>query len=131
MNFQPQGQVPSRNATGVWALVCGGREYRNRTWLYLVLDTLHSERRILRLITGGSRGADHLAEQWATENRVFNARYVADWKQHGRAAGPIRNQRMLDEERPNVVVAFPGGRGTADMVARAKAANVEVIEVHA
>jgi hypothetical protein len=55
--------------------------------------------------------------------------YPADWAKHGRAASPIRNQQMLDEGRPNLVVAFPGGRGTADMVRRARSAGVEVIEV--
>jgi hypothetical protein len=53
----------------------------------------------------------------------------ADWKAHGRAAGPIRNQRMIDEHRPELVVAAPGGRGTADMVRRARAAGIEVFEI--
>jgi len=53
----------------------------------------------------------------------------AKWSKHGRAAGPIRNQEMIDECKPDLVVAFPGGRGTADMVRRAKAAGIRVIEV--
>jgi hypothetical protein len=55
--------------------------------------------------------------------------YVAQWKKHGRAAGPIRNQRMLDEGKPDLVVAFPGGRGTADMIRRAERAGVPVQQV--
>ena len=51
--------------------------------------------------------------------------FPADWKVRGRAAGHIRNQQMLDEGRPHLVVAFPGGRGTADMVRRARAAGIE------
>jgi hypothetical protein len=54
--------------------------------------------------------------------------YHADW-QLGRKAGPIRNQRMLDEGRPELVIAFPGGRGTSDMTARARAAPLETISV--
>ena len=46
-----------------------------------------------------------------------------------RGAGPERNARMLAEGRPDLVVAFPGGTGTADMVRRAKAAGVRVVEV--
>lgn len=49
----------------------------------------------------------------------------------GRAAGPIRHQRMLDEGMPDLVLALPGGRGTADMVRHATLAGVEVIEVGA
>jgi len=55
--------------------------------------------------------------------------FLANWRTHGKAAGPIRNQQMLDEGRPHLVVAFPGGTGTADMVRRAKAAGVPVMEV--
>jgi hypothetical protein len=50
-----------------------------------------------------------------------------DWKRYGNAAGPIRNQRML-EWGPDLVVAFAGGTGTAGMVALARAAGVPVIE---
>jgi hypothetical protein len=49
---------------------------------------------------------------------------MADWEKLGRSAGPIRNQAMLDEGRPDLVVAFPGHHGTADMVRRARAAGV-------
>jgi hypothetical protein len=52
--------------------------------------------------------------------------YPADWKKHGRSAGPIRNQHMLDVGKPNLVIAFPGGRGTADMMKRAEKAGIEV-----
>jgi hypothetical protein len=50
-------------------------------------------------------------------------------KKHGRAARPIRNQRMLDEGKPDLVVAFPGGRGTTDMIRRAERAGVPVRQV--
>lgn len=53
---------------------------------------------------------------------------IADWSKYGKAAGPMRNQKMLDEYKPDLVVALPGGRGTADMVSRARVAGVEVIE---
>ena len=55
--------------------------------------------------------------------------YMADWKRLGRKAGPIRNQRMLVEGKPDLVVAFPGGKGTAGMVTLARNASVEVIVV--
>ena len=55
--------------------------------------------------------------------------YPADWKANAKAAGPIRNAEMLADFKPDTVIAFPGGRGTADMVRKAKAAGVRVIEV--
>ena len=38
-------------------------------------------------------------------------------------------QQMIDEGKPDLVVAFKGGTGTADMVRRAKKHNIKVIEV--
>jgi hypothetical protein len=79
---------------------------------------------------GGATGVDEFAKGWAT-TRPEVKRWVcnADWKTHGRKAGPLRNARML-EWKPDAVIAFPGGKGTANMVALAKAAGVPVIEVN-
>ena len=110
-------------------LVCGGREFANRQLLTEVLNRLHQERGIALIISGGARGADTMAEWWAKAKGVPCDVYEADWISLGRKAGPIRNQRMLDEGKPDLVVAFPGGRGTADMVRRGREAGVEVIEV--
>lgn len=109
-------------------LVCGGRDYGDRRSVYSELDRLYAQHPIV-LIAGGARGVDNLAADWAAARSVPKMIYNADWERHGKAAGPIRNQRMIDEGKPDLVVAFPGGRGTADMVKRAKAADIKVIEV--
>jgi hypothetical protein len=80
------------------------------------------------LIHGDANGADRLAGEWGTARGITVEAHPADWKKHGRAAGPIRNQKML-EETPALVVAFPGGKGTADMVKKARQAGVEVFVV--
>lgn len=119
-------------------LVCGGRDYSDREVVYAHLDGLLAKvveaGDRLTVIHGHARGADELADDWAREKiasyvRVSIHGFRADWTKHGRAAGPIRNQRMLDEGKPDLVVAFPGGKGTADMVRRAREAGVEVVEV--
>lgn len=109
-------------------IVTGGRTYTDRDRIFAALDALHSAREIAALATGAAAGADHLADAWAITRGVEHHRYAPDWQQHGRAAGPIRNSEMLKAFAPDVVIAFPGGRGTADMVAKARAAGVEVIE---
>ncbi len=108
-------------------LVCGGREFRDRYLLHRALNVHRDE--ISAIITGGAPGADSLAFDWAWENGFSVERFMADWKTHGRAAGPIRNQRMIDEGKPDLVIAFPGGRGTADMIRRAEAARLPVKRV--
>jgi hypothetical protein len=110
-------------------LVCGGRNYNDAETLCRVLgEVTASLNEDITVIVGDATGADQMAWDWAV-HRCRTIRYEADWKTHGRAAGPIRNQRMLDEGKPDLVVAFPGGRGTADMVRRARAAGVAVREV--
>lgn len=110
-------------------LVCGGRDYTDAEMIASVLSKLHTEQRITNLITGGAKGADALAEQWAVEKKISVARYPANWHAHGRGAGPRRNQHMLDASKPQLVVAFPGGKGTQDMIRRADKAKVSVIEI--
>ena len=57
--------------------------------------------------------------------------YPADWDTHGRGAGPIRNKQMLEEGKPDLVIAFPGGKGTANMIGQAKEAGIPVREIEA
>jgi hypothetical protein len=81
------------------------------------------------IISGAARGADSAAADWSVLNLCPGKEYPADWDTHGRAAGYIRNKQMLKEGKPDLVVAFPGGKGTANMVKLARDAGVEVIEV--
>ena len=109
-------------------LVCGGRDYADAETVFSALDALHAKTPIECLIEGGAKGADALARAWAQQRGVRVQTFPADWKRHGRSAGPKRNQQMI-EVRPDMVMAFPGGRGTADMVRRARAVGVAVVEM--
>lgn len=110
-------------------IVCGGRTYRDRDTVFRVLDELHGPGNIAMLATGAAPGADAIAFDWSWRRSVYVRQFPADWKRHGRAAGPIRNQQMLEEFEPTHVIAFPGGRGTADMVGRARLAGLAIVEV--
>lgn len=112
-------------------LVCGGRNYADAGRLFALLDDLHRERSIVEVIEGGAHGADRIGHMWAKTRKVKNRRFFAAWAKYGNAAGPIRNQKMVDDGKPDLVIAAPGGAGTADMVRRARAAGIEVIEVPA
>lgn len=116
-----------------------------RRKLRAVMADLLKEHGRFQLIHGGARGADALAGGWASEAEIPTNVFPADWTnttrpgalvkkrrdgtQYDALAGIVRNQKMLDEGKPSLVVAFPGGSGTKDMVDRAKAANVEVMEI--
>lgn len=127
-------------------LVCGGRNYNDWETFVRTLDNFCLERNLvtpedqrdeygnymfegLTIISGAARGADTYAIDWAVVNWVPFEEYKADWDTHGKKAGILRNIQMLEEGKPDVVIAFPGGRGTAHMVSISKNAGVEVIEV--
>jgi hypothetical protein len=112
-------------------LVCGGREFSNFVAMETCLDAIHLGNRgpVELVIHGAARGADTMAGQWALRRGIACTAYEADWAHEGRAAGPIRNKRMLDEGIPDLVVAFPGGRGTANMVRQARERGFEILEV--
>jgi len=110
-------------------LVCGGRDYSERIALFAALERLHKARGIDTVIHGACTGADFLAGEWAEgEDGIAVEPYPVDHTVDGPwpAAGPKRNRRMLAAGRPDGVVAFPGGRGTADMCRAAEAAGVKV-----
>jgi len=105
--------------------VTGGRTYVDRFHVCNTLGPLG----VSRLVHGGAPGADQLCHEWAAQNGVEHVEYRADWAQHGRAAGPIRNRKMLDNEQPHILIAFPGGRGTEDCIAAALERGIPVWRV--
>lgn len=112
-------------------LVCGGREYgkqpAEREQFAEAMRKYAFGAQLI--ISGGARGADTLAFYWATAKGIPAQEYPADWDRLGSFAGHVRNQKMLDEGKPHLVIAFPGGRGTADMTRRARKAGIPVVVV--
>ena len=111
--------------TSVIIAVTGGRYYTDSECVYRILDAYHKDKTIHEIFSGGASGADYLAEQWALERSVPVRRFDADWKTHGRAAGPIRN-RMMMKAGPDLLIAFPGGFGTESCKNEAMKAGVPV-----
>ena len=96
--------------------VTGGRDYTNRKSVFSALDRVHAKHPISLLIHGAARGADTLCSKWAESRGIPQKAFYADWDKYGRSAGHRRNRDMLDRGKPDGVIAFPGGRGTAGMV---------------
>lgn len=109
-------------------LITGGRYFNKRDLLFSELNRLHNEEEIVTIIHGDANGADSLGAQWAYERGIEQLIFPAEWKKYGGMAGPIRNRKMLNE-KPDLVVAFPGGKGTANMVRIAKCDKVQIIEI--
>ena len=99
---------------------------------YLIEEKLKQLPRNATLIEGEAKGVDSIARDfWINQKRRYLEPYWADWAEHGNAAGVIRNQRMLDEGKPDLVICFftnwATSRGTRDMWNRAKKAGVRVV----
>lgn len=120
-------------------LICGGRDFTAFAQAdNIVRDHLATmsfdppEKQDVVFISGMAKGADQIPfhiikgeeSEWGTV-----LEFPADWDRYGRKAGPLRNQQMIDEGHPNLVIAFPTetSRGTYDMIRRAKKHGIEVV----
>lgn len=126
-------------------LICGGRDYSDWQHMFAVLSALHEKHRFSLVIEGGASGADAggraFGERAGIPVSTFKARWSdlshsdavirtrRDGSKYDAKAGHRRNQLMLDDGRPDLVVAFPGGKGTADMANRATAAGVKLVVI--
>ena len=116
---------------GMHVLVCGGRDFADRAKLCEVLDNLLIEHDIEALVHGGWPGADALASEWARKRGVRQVICTAGWSSNGSpGTGTVRQMLdMLRRSEDRLVVAFPGGWGTAIIVGGARAMGMPVIEV--
>jgi hypothetical protein len=111
--------------------VCGGRNYGDKEKVYRVLNKLllmippHKD---VVLVHGGASGADTLASQWATMVQIKQECFMADWQNLGKKAGIVRNRKMLDSGI-DFLVAFPGGKGTENMITIAQKAGIRAMVV--
>lgn len=94
-------------------LVCGGRDFDDAELLVRELNKYLPN--VSHVIHGDARGADSLAGGWALANGIQEVKCPANWNRFDKRAGYLRNQAML-ELNPDIVVAFPGGKGTAMMI---------------
>ena len=126
-------------------LVCGGRDYADAARVSFVLDHYHAQRPFSVLIHGAARGADALAGVWATLRGVPILDFPAKWDDlealpclvkyrrdgvaYNALAGSNRNAQMIAEGKPEIVIAFPGGRGTRNMLMQARDCRIDTLEI--
>ncbi len=131
------------NITMKIVAVTGGRKYNNEAVVYKTLDGVLATYGDICIVEGGATGADRLCRYWAMARKVQHYTENADWKnlshkdayvKHGAYgpydanAGARRNQKMIDQYKPTLLVAFPGGHGTANMKTLARKAGIKILE---
>jgi hypothetical protein len=106
-------------------LICGGRDFTNMKAMNREMTKIRDwYGGISCVIQGGARGADYLGKLWAEREGIPVIEMQANWNRYGKRAGHLRNGWMIEHGKPDVVVAFPGGRGTENMLAQAAAAEL-------
>lgn len=109
---------------GMRVAVTGGRDYDDAETIERVFDALPST---VTIINGGCRGADFLCMIEAKKRGMDIEIFRADWERYGKSAGPIRNSAMVDTA--DMLIAFEGGKGTANCIRAARAKGIPVIRV--
>jgi len=116
-------------------VVTGGRDFNDAAFVNRVLDDI----RPFRIFHGACgvdadkqdwrklKGADKLANDWAISRGVFVLGVPAAWSRLGLRAGPVRNKRLITDYLPNLVIAFPGGNGTRNLISHAEHYGTRII----
>ena len=125
----------------MYVIIGGGRSLPWRFEFETYLETLHAHCGFDEVIVGSNnrghmgrrKGADAHAKGWADRMGLDTTVMDANWVAHGKGGGPRRNTRMLAyllamaayDQR--LVIAFPGGTGTADLCMQARALGMPVL----
>lgn len=116
--------------------IFGGREFTDYEWLKdEVKAHIHNKAPVeeygnIEIITGGARGADALGKRFAEEYNLKHAEFKADWQQHGKAAGPIRNREMANYTDIGIGFHDDKSRGTANMINTLRKTDKPVHIIH-
>lgn len=98
--------------------VCGGKDFLATYLIGSVLLRLHRDSHISELLIGNCRGVDAIVAEWAERTGIPVSYYNSDWLSYGADADDVRNQTLL-AERPDIIVLFPGGKRTNDLLNKA------------
>jgi len=104
-------------------IIAGGRNFNDAFYMEQCLADISLPNEI---VCGGATGADSLGEEWAINRKIPVSYFRPNWKEFGRAAGPIRNRSMA--EYSDAVALFNGGRGTASMMNEAKKVGIKIYD---
>lgn len=109
-------------------IIAGGRDFNDAAALNVAIARAEKQGiRITEVVSGRARGADALGETWARAHGIPIKPFPADWNRFGNAAGPRRNTDMADYAE--ALIALPGGRGTRDMIAKARSRGL-LVHIH-
>lgn len=107
-------------------LVCGGRHFDDAVLVEAELTAFHAATPISVVIHGGLPCIGMPVESWARRNKVHVVRYPANFSL-GKSGDSLRDAFMLGDSRADMLLIFPGGRRTAELLREAERKQVPVI----
>lgn len=116
----------------VYLAIVGGRDFRNQTLfdqsIKSLLETYPLDT-IDAVVTGGAKGADEMGKCWAVDNNIPVILFLPNWRKYGKAAGILRNGKIVD--KATIMLAFWDGKspGTKNSIQRARAKNIPLVEI--
>jgi hypothetical protein len=116
----------------VIVVITGGRLFTDKAFVWRHMDEQLVALGITGVVNGRAKsGVDQFVHEWCKDRGIPERPYPADWDTHGDAAGPIRNQEMIDSE-PEIerCLVFPGHIGTTDMARRCRKAGIERVFIN-
>lgn len=105
-------------------IVAGGRDIHDYDLVVQAIE--ESSFRITSIVSGGASGVDALGEQYASEHNLPLYVFLADWKTHGKAAGPMRNRKMAENSEALIAIWDGKSKGTKNMIETAKKLGLPV-----
>jgi hypothetical protein len=95
----------------------------------LMVDTL-KHIKITKIVSGGARGSDSLAERYAKEHNIPTQIFLPDWEKNGKSAGFKRNTDIVNES--DMIVAFwdETSKGTLDSIKKAEKLNKKILIIN-
>jgi len=104
--------------------IIGSRRFRDYELFCEICDPFKDQ--MSQIVSGGALGADTLASHYAKDNGIEFLVFPAQWRVYGKAAGPIRNQLIVDVADHMIAFLSPKSTGTADSISKAQLKGIPV-----
>jgi len=107
--------------------VVGSRNIKDELFIYEVLNSYKAK--ITVLISGGAKGVDTIAENWAKANDITIEVHSPDWKKLGKSAGIIRNRLIVNNCQECLAFWDGNSKGTKSTIEMCKKQNKNVVVI--
>lgn len=107
--------------------IVGSRSFNDYERLKKIIDYIRTKFNVVKIVSGGARGADSLGAEYATKHNIELVVFPAEWDRLGKSAGYVRNEKIVDNS--DFIVAFWDGvsKGTKHTINIAERKNKRLL----